>query len=66
MAEKTIRTGLCPGGRLRMEQLLRILQSGRVDPTKITTHTFPFTDAARAFEIMDKKPDGVIKPLLTW
>lgn len=66
MAEKTIRTGLCPGGRLRMEQLLRILQNGRVDPTKMTTHTFPFTDAARAFEIMDKKLDGVIKPLLTW
>src|SRR5271169_4983903 len=26
MAEKTIRTGLCPGGRLRMERLLRLLQ----------------------------------------
>jgi hypothetical protein len=32
MAEKTIRTGLCPGGRLRMERLLRVLEMKRVDP----------------------------------
>jgi threonine dehydrogenase-like Zn-dependent dehydrogenase len=36
MAEKTIRTGLCPGGRLRMERLLRLLQGGRIDPTRLT------------------------------
>src|SRR5262249_43708100 len=29
MAEKTIATGLCPGGRLRMERLLRLLAMGR-------------------------------------
>jgi isopropanol dehydrogenase (NADP+) len=33
MADKTIATGLCPGGRLRMEQLLRVLEGKRVDPT---------------------------------
>ena len=43
MAEKTIKTGLCPGGRLRLERLLRLLQMGRVDPTRMTTHTFPFS-----------------------
>jgi len=64
MAEKTIRTGLCPGGRLRMERLLRILQGRRVDPTRMTTHTFPFDDMERAFQVMDKKLDGVIKPLI--
>jgi threonine dehydrogenase-like Zn-dependent dehydrogenase len=66
MAEKTIRTGLCPGGRLRMERLLRILQSRRVDPTKLTTHTFAFDQMERAFQVMDKKLDGVIKPLITF
>jgi threonine dehydrogenase-like Zn-dependent dehydrogenase len=64
MAEKTITTGLCPGGRLRMERLLRLLQAGRVDPTRMTTHTFAFADMERAFEVMDKKLDGVIKPLI--
>ena len=66
MAEKTIATGLCPGGRLRMERLLRILELKRVDPTAMTTHTFAFDDMERAFEVMDKKLDGVIKPLITF
>lgn len=64
MADKTIRTGLCPGGRLRMERLLRILEQGLVDPTKLTTHTFHFDEMPRAFEIMDRKLDGVLKPLI--
>ena len=64
MAEKTIVTGLCPGGRLRMERLLRILEMKRVDPTKLTTHKFHFDEMEKAFEIMDKKLDGVIKALI--
>lgn len=66
MAEKTITTGLCPGGRLRMERLLRILEMKRVDPTLMTTHTFPFDEMERAFEMMDKKLDGVLKPLIVF
>ena len=66
MAEKTIRTGLCPGGRLRMERLLRLLQSKRLDPTRMTTHRFSFGEIGRAFEMMDKKQDGIIKPLITF
>jgi threonine dehydrogenase-like Zn-dependent dehydrogenase len=66
MAEKSIRTGLCPGGRLRMERLLRLLQTGRVDPTRMTTHTFPFNQLDKAFDVMDKKLDGIIKPLIVF
>jgi isopropanol dehydrogenase (NADP+) len=66
MAEKTIATGLCPGGRLRMERLLRLLQMKRVDPTAMTTHTFAFGDMERAFEVMDKKLEGVLKPLIVF
>jgi isopropanol dehydrogenase (NADP+) len=66
MADKTIATGLCPGGRLRMERLLRVLESGRVDPTLMTSHTFAFDDMGSAFEISDKKLDDVIKPLITF
>ncbi len=66
MAEKTIRTLLCPGGRLRMERMLRILQSKRLDPTEMTTHTFKFDQLERAFEMMDKKLDGIIKPLIVF
>jgi isopropanol dehydrogenase (NADP+) len=66
MAEKTITTGLCPGGRLRMERLLRIIEGKRVDPTLMTTHTFAFDDMERAFEVMDQKLDGVLKPLIVF
>lgn len=64
MAEKTIRTGLCPGGSLRMERLLQVLRAKRVDPTPMTTHRFSFDQLERGFEVMDKKLDGVIKPLI--
>jgi isopropanol dehydrogenase (NADP+) len=64
MAEKTIATGLCTGGRLRMERLLRLLETGSIDPTLLTTHTFPFTQVNAAFDLMDCKADGVIKPLI--
>ena len=66
MAEKSIVTDLCPGGSLRMERLLQILLMKRVDPTRMTTHTFPFDQLATAFDIMEKKKDGVIKPLITF
>jgi threonine dehydrogenase-like Zn-dependent dehydrogenase len=64
MADKTIATGLCPGGRLRMQRLLRVLESKRVDPTLMTSHTFDFGDMERAFEVSDKKLDDVVKPLI--
>lgn len=66
MAEKTITTGLCPGGRFRLNNLLRLLEMNKVDPTLMTTHRFRFDQMERAFEIMDKKQDGVIKPLITF
>lgn len=66
MSDKVIRTGLCPGGRERMGRLLRLLENGRVDPTPMTTHTFAFDDIEKAFELMDSKEDGVIKPLVTF
>ncbi|HVN29666.1 MAG TPA: NAD(P)-dependent alcohol dehydrogenase [Candidatus Binataceae bacterium] len=66
MAEKTIRTGLCPGGRLRMERMLRLLQTKRIDPTRMTTHRFNFSEIEKAFQMMDKKQDGIIKPLISF
>ncbi len=66
MSDKTIRTALCPGGRERMERLMRLIETGRVDPTPMTTHTFGFDDIEKAFQIMEDKSDGVIKPLVTF
>jgi threonine dehydrogenase-like Zn-dependent dehydrogenase len=64
MAEKDITTGLCPGGRLRLQRLLRLLERDRVDPTHMTTHEFTFADIDDAFELMESKEDDIIKPLI--
>ncbi|WP_146664076.1 NAD(P)-dependent alcohol dehydrogenase [Anaerohalosphaera lusitana] len=66
MSDKTIRTGLCPGGKERMARLMRLIQNGRVDPTLMTTHRFGFDEIEKAFEMMKTKEDGIIKPLITF
>ena len=43
---------------------MKILENKRVDQTKLTTHRFGFDDTDKAFEMMDKKTDNVIKPLI--
>ncbi|MFC6862175.1 NAD(P)-dependent alcohol dehydrogenase [Halomicroarcula sp. GCM10025817] len=64
MAEKTITTGLCPGGRLRLRRLLRLLETGRVDPTHMTSHEFPFEETDEAFRLMETKEENIVKPLI--
>jgi threonine dehydrogenase-like Zn-dependent dehydrogenase len=64
MSDKTIRTGLCPGGKVRMKRLMRLLQTGRVDPTPMTTHEFSFDEIETAFRMMKSKEDGILKPLI--
>lgn len=66
MSDKTIRTGLCPGGSERMGRLLRLIETQRVDPRALTTHRFPFQDIDKAFRMMQTKEDGMIKPLITF
>jgi len=64
MSEIDIVNDLCPGGRVRISRLLKLLEEGRVDPTKMTTHEFEFDDIQEAFEMMETKDDGMIKPLI--
>ncbi len=66
MGEQTITTGLCWGGSERMKRLLRLLQTGKVDPTPMTTHTFKFDEVDKAFEMMESKEEGILKPLITF
>jgi isopropanol dehydrogenase (NADP+) len=64
MSDKKILTGLCPGGSERLGRLLRLIENGRVDPTPMTTHEFPFAEVEKAFAMMTDKADGMIKPLI--
>ncbi|MFP3949067.1 MAG: zinc-binding dehydrogenase, partial [Longimicrobiales bacterium] len=64
MSDQTIRTALCPGGSVRMARLLRVIDQGLVDPTPMTTHRFDFDELEHAFDLMETKAEGIIKPLI--
>jgi len=66
ISDKTIRGVMCPGGRVRLERMLRLLETGRLDPTPLTTHRFAFAELETAFRLMEKHADGVIKPLIVF
>ena len=65
MGHKTIRGGLMPGGRLRMEKLAGMVQAGRVDISKLITHRFDgFDKMEEALLLMKDKPRDLIKPVV--
>lgn len=65
MAHKSIRGGLCPGGRLRMEMLIDLVRYNRVDPSKLVTHVFHgFENVEKALLLMKDKPKDLIKPVV--
>jgi len=65
MADKDIATGLCPGGRVRMERLAEIVKYGRMDPELMVTHEFHGLDSVEeALMLMKDKPRDLIKPVV--
>lgn len=64
MSDKSIHTALCPGGSERLGRLLGLIERGRIDPTPMTTHEFAFAEVGQAFDLMTRKADGIIKPLI--
>ncbi len=65
MAHKTVEGGLCPGGRSRMEKLVEMVKTNRLDPEKMITHYYhKFDDIEKAFMLMNDKPRDLIKPVI--
>lgn len=66
MSHKTIAGGLMPGGRLRMEKLASLMETGRIDPGKLVTHRFEGLESVeKALLLMKDKPKDLIKPVVT-
>jgi alcohol dehydrogenase len=61
LGDHTIVTTLCPGGKERMERLMRMVSSGRFDPTPLITHRFQLEDINEAYRIFSNRLDGVLK-----
>lgn len=65
MGHKTIRGGLMPGGRLRMEKLSTLVASGKLDVTPLCTHIMEGWDNMEtALHLMKDKPADLIKPVV--
>ena len=65
MGHKTIAGGLMPGGRLRMEKLVSLMQYGRLDTSRLLTHRFKgFEHMQEALMLMKDKPRDLIKPVV--
>ena len=65
MGHKTIRGGLMPGGRLRMEKLATLVASGKVDVSPLCTHILKGWDNMEtALKLMREKPADLIKPVV--
>jgi threonine dehydrogenase-like Zn-dependent dehydrogenase len=61
LGDHTIVTTLCPGGKERMGRLLRMVETGRFDPTPLITHTFALSEINEAYRIFSNRLDGVLK-----
>jgi alcohol dehydrogenase len=61
LGDHTIVTSLCPGGKERMGRLMRMVESGRFDPTPLLTHRFALEEIGEAYRIFSNRLDGVLK-----
>ena len=65
MGHKSVCGGLMPGGRLRSEKLARLVETHRIHPEKLITHTFHgLENVEPALMLMKNKPADLIKPLV--
>lgn len=65
MAHKKIVGGLCPGGRARMEQLVKVVEAGLYDPSLLITHRFKGLEKVEeGLALMKDKPRDLIKPMV--
>ncbi|MCU1629777.1 MAG: fdh3 [Pseudonocardia sp.] len=60
----TLRTGRCHVQRY-MTPLLRRIELGELDPTRITTHRLPLDEAPRGYDIFKNKEEDCEKVVLT-
>ena len=61
LGDHTIVTTLCPGGKERMERLMKMVASGRFDPTPLITHRFSLEEIGDAYRVFSNRLDGVLK-----
>ncbi len=65
MGHKKVNAGLTPGGRLKMEKMAALLETKKLDTSKLITHKFEgFDKIEEALMLMKNKPADLIKPVV--
>ena len=62
-ADLTLKMGIC-NARNYIVPLMPLVKVGKLQPTRIITHTIPLGDAPKGYTIFDKKEDRAIKVML--
>lgn len=58
-----VRFGQAPAHKY-IDELLRLIEEGKVDTSDIITHRLPLSEAAHGYDIFNKKKDGCVKVVL--
>jgi threonine dehydrogenase-like Zn-dependent dehydrogenase len=61
LADQTIVTTLCPGGKERMRRLMRLVTSRRIDLTPLFTHVFTLDQIQNAYATFGSRQENVLK-----
>jgi len=65
LADTTIVTTLCPGGKERMRRLMSAIASGRINLEPLVTHRFKLDQIEAAYDLFGHQLDGVLKVAIT-
>lgn len=65
LADISVVSTLCPGGKERMRRLLNVVASRRVDLRPLVTHRFELDQIEAAYDLFAHQRDGVIKLAIT-
>lgn len=61
LADQTLVTTLCPGGKERMRRLMSVVKAKRLPFRDLVTHWFPLDRIEEAYELFAHQRDGVMK-----
>jgi alcohol dehydrogenase len=61
LADQTILTTLCPGGKERMRRLMDVVRAKRFPFRDLVTHTFTLSRIEEAYDFFGEQRDGVLK-----
>lgn len=63
LQDLTLKVGVC-NTRAYMERMMELIRHGKVDLTKVVSHTMPLTDVTKGYEIFADHKDNAVKVLL--